>query len=618
MYYGSRQPAGTIGSVQRTQTTVLRAPSSSTVIWPGQYLELDLPGHVDPDYILALEPRKDCSRPDCEWPSPHIVQAVARKIRIPNQTPHPKRIPRHDHLCQVLPTYIPYPHPDVPKSSNSTLVAPSSPTPHEHSLSVQLDPDSILTKSMHSEFSRLVKEYDDVFDKNISGYNGAAGPFEAVVNMGPVQPPQRKGRLLQYAPNKLVELQHKFDELESLGIFQAPENLGITVEYLNPSFLIKNPSGGHRLVTAFADVGRYSKPKPSLLPDVDSTLRTIAKWKYIIVSDLTSAFYPIPLAKGSMKYCGVVTPFRGVRDYTRSAMGMPGSETALEELMCRILGDCLEDGIAAKLADDLYCGADSPEELLVNWKRILDALQKCNIKLSPSKTIICPRSTTILGWIWIQGYLSASTHRIATMSSCPPPDTVRGLRSFVGAYKVVGRVLPQCAHIIAPLESAIAGQQSCDKIKWSDTLSQQFKFAQSSLANNKSITLPKPSDKLWIVPDGSVTKRGIGATLYVSRHQTLLLAGFFSAKLRKHQVNWLPCEIEALSIAAAVKHFSPFIIQSHHPACILTDSKPCVQAIDKLRRGEFSASPRVTSFLSIVSRYECSLGFRQSKRTRVQ
>ncbi|CAB3984112.1 Hypothetical predicted protein [Paramuricea clavata] len=415
-----------------------------------------------------------------------------------------------------------------------------------------------------------------VFDKNISGYNGAAGPFEAVVNMGSAQPPQRKGRFSQYAPNKLVELQHKFDELESLDIFQPSENLDITVEYFNPSFLIKKPSGAHRLVTAFADVGRYSKPQPSLLPDVDSTLRTIAKWKYI-VSDLTNAFYQMPLAKGSMKYCGVVTPFRGVRVYTRSAMGMPGSETALKELMCRILGDCLEDGIAAKLANDLYCGADTPEELLINWKRILDALQKCNIKLSPSKTIICPRSTTILGWIWTQGCLSASTHRIATMSSCLPPDTVRGLRSFIGAYKVLGRVVPQCAHIIAPLESAIAGQQSCDKIKWSDTLSQQFKFAQSSLANNKSITLPKPSDKLWIVTDGSVTKRGIGATLYVSRHQTLLLAGFFSAKLRKHQVNWLPY------------------------------SKPCVQAIDKLRRGEFSASPRVTSFLSIVSRYQADI-----------
>ena len=98
-----------------------------------------------------------------------------------------------------------------------------------------------------------------------------------------------------------------------------------------------------------------------------------------------------------MKYCGVATPFRGVRVYTRSAMGMPGSETALEELMCRILGDCLKDGVAARLADDLYCGADTPEELLVNWTRILDALRKSNIKLSPAKTTICPRRTTILG-----------------------------------------------------------------------------------------------------------------------------------------------------------------------------------------------------------------------------
>ena len=118
----------------------------------------------------------------------------------------------------------------------------------------------------------------------------------------------------------MVELQEKFDELESQGIFQPPENLGVTAEYLNPSF-IKKPNGGHRLVTAFADIGRYSKPQPSLLPDVDSTLRTIAKWKYIIVSDLTSAFYQIPLTKISMKYCGVATLFRGVRVYTRSAMG---------------------------------------------------------------------------------------------------------------------------------------------------------------------------------------------------------------------------------------------------------------------------------------------------------
>ena len=72
-------------------------------------------------------------------------------------------------------------------------------------------------------------------------------------------------------------------------------------------------------------------------------------------------------------------------------------------------------------------------------------------------------------------------------------------------------------------------------------------------------------------------------------------------------MTWLPCEVEALAIAVATKHFSPYLIQSLHKACILTDSKPCVHAYEKLCRGEFSASPRVSTFLSTVSRYQASV-----------
>ena len=125
-------------------------------------------------------------------------------------------------------------------------------------------------------------------------------------------------------------------------MFVKPEDVGIMVEYLNLSFLVKESNGGFRLVTAFADVGKYSKPQPSLLPDVESTLCNIAKWKHIIVTDLTNAFYQVPLSRQSMKYCGVATPFHGVRVYATSAMGMLGSETALEELM--ELDDLLEEG----------------------------------------------------------------------------------------------------------------------------------------------------------------------------------------------------------------------------------------------------------------------------------
>lgn len=107
---------------------------------------------------------------------------------------------------------------------------------------------------------------------NFKGYNGASGPFQAMVNMGPVQPPQCKGRVPQYSRDKLPELQETFNDLEEKRIFVKPENAGFKAKYLNPSFLVKKQNSGFRLVTAFADVGRYSKPQRSLMPDVDSVL----------------------------------------------------------------------------------------------------------------------------------------------------------------------------------------------------------------------------------------------------------------------------------------------------------------------------------------------------------
>ena len=48
-------------------------------------------------------------------------------------------------------------------------------------------------------------------------------------------------------------------------------------------------------------------------------------------------------------------------------------------------------------------------------------------------------------------------------------------------------------------------------------------------------------------------------TRYVVRHGQLkpLLSWIFSAKLKQRQLTWIPCEMETLCIASAVKHFVP-------------------------------------------------------------
>jgi len=599
------------------KASILRA-SESTTIWPGDFLEVKVPDSHLEDVDLAVEPR---SSPDTlGWIPAGIRRSVGRSIRIENVSTEPQMVKKHDHICQVIPTFTP----QTPISQNGTSISSyhadnastsirnvTSPSPSKrtnHTTLISIDPDELLSPTIKQDFVELHTEFEKVFDPKISVYNHAFGKFEAVVNMGAVKPPQRKGRLPQYSRDKLCLLQEHFDNLESQGVVAKPEEVGVNIEYLSPSFLVKK-NEKIRLVTAFGEVGKYCKPQPTLLPTIDSTLRTIANWKFLISTDLKSAYYQIPLSIDSMKYCGTATPFKGTRVYTRAAMGLPGSESALEELLCRIVGDLITAGIVAKLADDLYIGGHTEQELFKNWRAVLECFQASNLKLSASKTVIAPKETTILGWVWNQGFIRASSHKISALAICQRPVTVKDMRSFVGAYKVLARVIPNCSHFLLNLTKATAGKSSQQKVVWDESLEASFENAQKHLQKSQSIILPKPEDQLWIVTDGATTNPiGIGATLYAVREGTAHVGGFFSQQLTEPQrEKYYPCEVEGLGIAAAIKFFSGFIAQSSHRTKVLTDSKPCRDAHRKLCKGVFSANARLATYLNSISRHHVTV-----------
>jgi hypothetical protein len=483
---------------------------------------------------------------------------------------------------------------------------------HEPSLDYQIaqisiDPDKQLLPTEQDTFSILHKKYKVVFDSKIGKYNDALGVVRAYINMGSVEPPPQKARIPSYNRENLEQLQDKMDELERNGVLAKPEDVGTVIEHVSPSFLVKKSSGGFRLVTAFNNIGTYTKPSPSRITTSDEILQFLAQWKYVIKSDMTSQFHQLPMKKASMKYLGIVTPFKGTRVYTRAAMGMPGSTEHLDELMFRVLGELIREGVVMKIADDLYVGGDDIPSLLYNWERVLNLFEMTNLRLSPTKTVICPITATVLGWVWSAGTISVSQHKLNPLTTCDRPTTVKGMRSWCGAVKHIKACLPQYSTLLADLEKATAGKESRDRIEWTEPLQKAFSCAQKALLNPKTITIRHRDDRLTITNDGAVRNGGIGSVLYIMRKGKMLLGGYFSAKLKPHQSRWLPCEVEALAISSATNHWGPLILQSRHQTQILTDSRPCIQAYDKLSRGEFSLSARVSTFLSTLTRYNVML-----------
>ena len=591
--------------VRRTQSFVLRSEQKH-VIYPGEFVQLKSPAGLEDDISIAMI--QDIGS---EWMGPTVTKSIGGTIRLHNPSSAPVAIAKHDHIASIHYTLE---DPiksacDIPTHTSPKIARVSCTKSQPFSSTVTTDPDNQMTSMERSSFDRLHKKYDNVFNPRIGAYNDASGHIRAFINMGPVEPPPQKARLPSYSTDKLQLLQQKMDELEDLGVLARPEELDIAIEHASPSFLVKKQDGGHRLVTAFTNIGTYAKPIPTKPSSTDDVLRFLAGFNFIIKTDMTKQFFQLPMKKSSLKYLGTLTPYKGMRVYTRAAMGMPGSTEHLDELMSRVLGPMLQEGVVKKIADDLYIGGQTVSELLINWERVLLRFENNNLRLSPSKTVICPITTTILGWVWSAGSIRASAHKITPLATSPPPPTVKCLRSWIGAFKHLKVCVPGYSSLLSDLEAATAGKDTKVAIDWTDELLESFHKAQAALNDLECITIPRPSDSLIITNDGAVKSGGIGAVLYVLRNNKMLIGGFFSAKLKPHQRKWLPCEVEALAIGASVKHWSPYIIESKHPVQVLTDSKPCVQAHEKLSRGQFSSSARVSTFLSTLSRYSVILQY---------
>ena len=560
-----------------------------TTLFPSKYIDAKC-SDISHDTSVVIDPHIQS-----DWLQPSLNHCVDGRVRLTNTSCLPITISKDQIIASACVV-----EENTPIDASYVLPEDKVVVKSSNVASIKFNPQNRnLDPMWKSKFDSVHSMYSEVFDTSLPGYNGKFGAITASVNIGDSLPPQRRGRIPQYSRSLLSELQHQFDELEKIGVFSTPEQAGVQAEYINPSFLVKKPDGNYRLVTSFGEVAAHNKPTPTYTPSIDSTIRNFGQWKYIIKTDLKKAYFQIPLHKNSQKYCAVVTPFKGVRVYLRAAMGMPGSECALDEIMSRIFGDLIEKGLVLRVADDIYIGADDLETLLETWKIVLMRLHQAGLRLSAPKTEIIPTKTNVLGWIWRNGTLSASPHHTASLSSCDLPKSVKSLRSYIGAYKVVARVLKHCSQFLSPLERLTAGKQSADKIIWSESDLKAFRASQEHLRNCAPISLPSPSDKLWLVTDACSSNAGIAATLFSTNtsERSPKLCSFFSAKLKSGHQRWLPCEIECLAVASTINHFRPLILESNHKSVVLTDSKPVVQAFEKFLKGHFSTSSRMQSFL---------------------
>ena len=104
-YYGSVSNRTSENKITRTQATVLRA-YTSTVIWPGEYIEVELPSLHHLDCTLFIEPHLKSVHRIQIWPPPQLIQSINGKIRILNDSPDPQRLINMTIYTKFVPLFL--------------------------------------------------------------------------------------------------------------------------------------------------------------------------------------------------------------------------------------------------------------------------------------------------------------------------------------------------------------------------------------------------------------------------------------------------------------------------------------------------------------------------------
>ena len=460
--------------------------------------------------------------------------------------------------------------------------------------------------------------YSEVFNESLAGgYNGHFGPFECRLNWASEQrPPCTKLRAVNYNHSNNALLQEVMDDLTREGVMTDPHDLGITVQCICPAFLNRKRKAKDkptelltkkdmRLLINFGPVNDLIKDVPTTMTTVDEVFNVMGRFKHIIAFDMYNGFFQSHMSKDSLPWLGVMTPFGGLRVITRSAQGLLGMSEEFTLLVRKIIKEELQAGKVVQLVDDFYVGGETQQEAASNYLAILHKFSLANLKVAASKTHIFPKQVDVLGWLWHEGgRLEPSPHRRNSLVNTRQEDIrkVKDMRSWLGLYKTLRRATPNISGLLDALEQAVAAKESKEDFQWTHELEMRFREAKSAVKDMHTLYLPSPDDQLCMVPDGAKKTPGIGHVLYAIKDEEKVPVRFHSLKLPTQCERWQPCEVEALAFATGIEAEYDLIRESKHPLLICPDSKVVADAVQLIKKGKFSASARINSFLTNVNK----------------
>jgi hypothetical protein len=237
--------------------------------------------------------------------------------------------------------------------------------------------------------------------------------------------------------------------------------------------------------------------------------------KCVSIIDLKEAYHTIKIDPDSQYLTGV-SAYTGSSQYqyTRLSMGMTVSGARFVEHLNKVINEIPDSQtFVTPIIDDLLLYSPDEETHLRDLETVLTKLEEHGLKASPSKTHICIKKATYMGYSLEYDSndrltLKIERSKVEAITNLPRPTSVRKVRSLLGMLQYLSKFIKDMNIHLVPLFKLT---KKNEKFKWGPDQDTAFKAIKQIISTEPVLNLPVRNGIYILETDAS--KKGIGGVL---------------------------------------------------------------------------------------------------------
>uniref|UniRef100_A0A0W0G8H9 Putative pro-pol protein n=1 Tax=Moniliophthora roreri TaxID=221103 RepID=A0A0W0G8H9_MONRR len=346
-------------------------------------------------------------------------------------------------------------------------------------------------------------------------------------------------------------------------------------------FVAKKEKGALRPTQDYRALNEGTVKNTYLLPLISELLDKLKGATVFTKLDLQNSYNNIRIKDGDQWKAAFKTN-RGLFEPMVIFFGLSNSPATFQAFMNNILLDFIDEGWCVVYMDDILLFSKDQTEHREQTERLMRCLKKHDLFLKSEKCKFDMTEVVFLGMVIRPGYITMDLIKLAGIADWEPPQTVKGVRAFLGFGNFYRKFIGKYAHLTRPMNDLL---QKNRKFEWTRQCQIAFDLLKAKFLS-EPILVMLDVDKPFVI-EADASKWATGAVLkQKGADSEWHPCGYLSKLLSPTERNYEIYNRELLAIYQALMEWRHYLMGGKFKIVILSDHKNLTyfQTAQKLNR----------------------------------